>query len=88
MFMDIINFSFLLLSVPSLVSNVRIKSVKSSEIHVEWDPPSDPFADTESYELRYFPKGNERNGSTMTTVKEEIVVRNLREETLYGFQVI
>lgn len=55
---------------------------------MEWEPPNDPFADTENYELRYFPKGNERNGSTMTTTKEEITVKNLKEETLYGFQVI
>ncbi|GIY55178.1 hypothetical protein CEXT_373122 [Caerostris extrusa] len=74
-------------SVPSLVSNVRIKSVKSSEIALEWDAPDDPFPDTENYEVRYYQKGHERNGSTATTTKEEIVISNLKEGTVYGFQV-
>ncbi|XP_055938725.1 ephrin type-B receptor 1-B-like isoform X1 [Argiope bruennichi] len=74
-------------SVPSLVSNVRIKSVKSSEISLEWDAPDDPFSDTENYEVRYYQKGHERNGSTATTTKEEITIPSLKEGTMYGFQV-
>lgn len=37
---------------PSTVSNVRVTSVKSTEISLAWDAPSDPYSDIEMYEVR------------------------------------
>lgn len=39
-------------TVPSTVSNVRVTSVKSTEISLAWDAPSDPYSDIEMYEVR------------------------------------
>lgn len=36
-----------------MVSNVRVTSVKSTEISLAWDAPSDPYSDIEMYEVRH-----------------------------------
>ncbi|XP_076315246.1 ephrin type-A receptor 4-like isoform X2 [Tachypleus tridentatus] len=74
-------------SVPSVVSNVHIVSVKNSEIVLAWKPPVDPFTDIDMYEVRYFPRGNENNSTAILTKKEKSVFANLKQRTEYGFQV-
>lgn len=35
-----------------MVSSVRVTSVKSTEISLAWDAPTDPYSDIEMYEVR------------------------------------
>lgn len=74
-------------SVPSMVTNVRIVAVKSTEILLAWDASDDSFSDTEIYEVRYYLKDLEKNASSVLTKMKEISIRNLKQETTYGFQV-
>ncbi|XP_066959562.1 ephrin type-B receptor 1 isoform X4 [Macrobrachium rosenbergii] len=73
--------------VPSMVSNVHVTSVKSTEISLAWDAPSDPLSEIEMYEVRYYVKGMESNSSSVLTKKEESSIGSLRQRTDYGFQV-
>ncbi|XP_068224771.1 ephrin type-A receptor 4-A, partial [Palaemon carinicauda] len=73
--------------VPSMVSSVRVTSVKSTEISLTWDAPSDPLSEIEMYEVRYYVKGMENNSSSVLTKKEESSIGSLRQRTDYGFQV-
>ncbi|XP_067128268.1 ephrin type-B receptor 2-like isoform X2 [Centruroides vittatus] len=74
-------------SVPSMVSNIRVTLMKSTEIMLTWEPPEDPYSQLEMYEVRYFIGKNEKNTTSILTKKENIVFRNLMEITEYGFQV-
>ncbi|KAG7174793.1 Ephrin type-A receptor 4-like [Homarus americanus] len=74
-------------SVPSMVSNVHVTSVKSTEISLAWEAPSDPFSDIEMYEVRYYVRGLQNNSSSILTKKEESSLVALRQRTDYGFQV-
>lgn len=79
-------------SVPSSVSNVRVVSVKSTEISLAWDAPQNNDAESdlvESYEVRYFPKNefDSTNASTLLTKDLQIVVSGLEQKTDYGLQV-
>ncbi|XP_042211507.1 ephrin type-A receptor 4-A-like isoform X6 [Homarus americanus] len=73
--------------VPSMVSNVHVTSVKSTEISLAWEAPSDPFSDIEMYEVRYYVRGLQNNSSSILTKKEESSLVALRQRTDYGFQV-
>ncbi|KAK8387010.1 hypothetical protein O3P69_017987 [Scylla paramamosain] len=73
--------------VPSTVSNVRVTSVKSTEISLAWDAPSDPYSDIEMYEVRYYVRDQHNNSSSILTKKEESSLVALRQGTDYGFQV-
>ncbi|GAB6031351.1 hypothetical protein CHUAL_009137 [Chamberlinius hualienensis] len=74
-------------SVPLMVANVQVKSVKSTEITLTWDAPTDPFSEIEMYEVRYYLRGAEKNATVMLTKKEEILFSSLKQRTEYGFQV-
>ncbi|KAK3892411.1 hypothetical protein Pcinc_003644, partial [Petrolisthes cinctipes] len=74
-------------SVPSMVSNVRVTSVKSTEISLAWDAPTDPYSDIEMYEVRYYVRGLQNNSSSILSQREEATLVNLRQRTEYGFQV-
>ncbi|XP_042869303.1 ephrin type-B receptor 1-like isoform X4 [Penaeus japonicus] len=74
-------------SVPAMVSNVHVTSVKSTEISLAWDAPNDPDNEIEMYEVRYFVRGMESNSSSLLATKEESSVGALRQRTEYGFQV-
>lgn len=70
------------------ITNIRIVNVKSSEIKLSWNPLGDGLMDDlERYEVKYYPKGAERNISTVFTTKEEIVLKNLQDKTDYAFQI-
>ncbi|XP_018027428.2 ephrin type-A receptor 4-B-like [Hyalella azteca] len=72
---------------PSMVRNVRITSVKSTEISLAWQPPLDAASEVEMYEVQYYVKGHENNSSTILTTKEESSLAGLRHRTVYGFRV-
>nr|XP_027221997.1 ephrin type-A receptor 4-A-like [Penaeus vannamei] len=74
-------------SVPAMVGNVHVTSVKSTEISLAWDAPNDPDNEIEMYEVRYFVRGMESNSSSLLATKEESSVGALRQRTEYGFQV-
>ncbi|XP_066998191.1 ephrin type-A receptor 5 isoform X2 [Anabrus simplex] len=78
-------------SVASTITKVRVTSVKSTEISLEWDAPvisDDSEADiVEMYEVRCFPKADESNASTTLTPKQKTTFTGLRQNTEYGFQV-
>jgi Eph receptor B1 len=74
-------------SVPSSVSNVRVSNVRSTEVTLRWDAPDDPYSDIEMYEVRYFMKGFENNASSVLINRPESAFSNLRQQTVYGFQV-
>ncbi|KAL0277038.1 UNVERIFIED_CONTAM: hypothetical protein PYX00_004461 [Menopon gallinae] len=76
-------------SVVSVVSNVRVISVKSSQVVLAWDAPS-PTSETdeiETYEVRYFIRHNDGNASTIFTKDTTVGVSGLKQRTEYGFQV-
>ncbi|XP_074602302.1 eph receptor tyrosine kinase isoform X2 [Brevipalpus obovatus] len=67
------------------IGDVRIVLVKNSEVKLAWDPLQS--AELERYEVKYYPESSERDISTESTSKEEIVIKNLLQKTEYGFQV-
>ncbi|XP_037075029.1 ephrin type-B receptor 1-B-like isoform X2 [Pollicipes pollicipes] len=74
-------------SVPSMVSEVRVSVVRSSEVVLAWDPPADTQEEVLSYEARFFVKGQESNTSSEFTHETRITVDKLQQRTEYGFQV-
>ncbi|XP_076066161.1 eph receptor tyrosine kinase isoform X4 [Oratosquilla oratoria] len=73
--------------VPSMVSNVRVTSVKSTEISLAWEAPSDPLSEIEMYEVRYYVQGLENNASSALTTTQDKSLGSLEQRTVYGFQV-
>lgn len=73
-------------TVASSVSNVRV-SVRPTEVALKWDAPDDPYSDIEMYEVRYFMKGYESNASSVLINRPDSTFSNLRQQTVYGFQV-
>lgn len=70
------------------VTDLRIVSVKNSEIKLSWSPfPGSLSSELERYEVKYYPESSERDISNAFTTKEEIVIKNLQQKTDYGFQV-
>ncbi|XP_015609289.1 ephrin type-B receptor 1 isoform X3 [Cephus cinctus] len=79
-------------SVPSLVSNVRITSVKSSELSISWDAPVtevDSENDlVEGYEVRCYPRFDDAtNGTVMQTTALSATFKSLKPSTDYAIQV-
>ncbi|KAL7632913.1 UNVERIFIED_CONTAM: hypothetical protein RMT77_016740 [Armadillidium vulgare] len=74
-------------NVSLMVSNVKVTSVKSTEISLTWDPPSGHYPKVEMYEVQYYEKGFENNASSILTTKEEATLISLKQRTLYAFQV-
>ena len=62
--------------------------MRSTEVTLRWDAPDDPYSDIEMYEVRYFMKGAEHNASSVLINRPESAFSNLRQTTVYGFQVM
>ncbi|XP_064459535.1 ephrin type-B receptor 2-like isoform X3 [Ornithodoros turicata] len=73
--------------VQSVISNVRVKSIRSTEVLLAWDAPRDPFPEIERYEVRYFPRKWAKNETLLQSVKVQLTIVGLRPRTEYGFQV-
>ncbi|XP_077509568.1 eph receptor tyrosine kinase isoform X10 [Amblyomma americanum] len=74
-------------SVQSVISNVRAKAIKSTEVLLAWDAPQDPFPEIDRYEVRYFPRKWAKNETVLQSHKLQLAVTGLRSRTEYGFQV-
>lgn len=80
-------------AVPSSITNVRITSVKSTEITLAWDAPSTYDGDmediVETYEVRCFPRGeiDNTNATTILTSDLSATITGLQQRTEYGLQV-
>ncbi|XP_066597615.1 ephrin type-B receptor 1-B isoform X6 [Prorops nasuta] len=80
-------------SVPSLVSNVRITSVKSSELSISWDAPmADIGGDigdlVESYEVRCYPRFDDASNATVVQTSDlSATFKGLKPATDYAIQV-
>ncbi|XP_065335726.1 ephrin type-B receptor 1-B isoform X6 [Cloeon dipterum] len=74
-------------SVPSSVSNVRVTSIKSTEVTLAWDSPEDYPRDVEMFEVRYFIKGPNNVQHSALSNDTFKLLTGLRQKTEYGFQV-
>ncbi|KAI4496664.1 hypothetical protein M0804_000474 [Polistes exclamans] len=79
-------------SVPSLVSNVRITSVKSSELSISWDAPvTEVGGDSdhvERYEVRCYPRFDDAiNATVIQTSDLSATFKGLKPSTDYAIQV-
>ncbi|EEC18904.1 eph receptor tyrosine kinase, putative [Ixodes scapularis] len=73
--------------VQSVISNVRAKAIKSTEVLLAWDAPQDPFPEVERYEVRFFPRKWAKNETVLQSHKLQLAVTGLRSRSEYGFQV-
>ncbi|XP_050466576.1 ephrin type-A receptor 4-B isoform X5 [Cataglyphis hispanica] len=79
-------------SVPSLVSNVRITSVKSSELSISWDAPVIEVGGdsdlVERYEVRCYPRYDDATNATVIQTSElSATFKGLKASTDYAIQV-
>ncbi|XP_058808971.1 ephrin type-B receptor 1-B isoform X2 [Phymastichus coffea] len=82
-------------SVPSLVSNLRITYVKSSELSISWDAPVSDLTEThdpddlvERYEVRCYARTDDpSNATVMQTSELSATFKNLKPMTEYAVQV-
>ncbi|XP_066144115.1 ephrin type-A receptor 4-A isoform X2 [Euwallacea fornicatus] len=79
-------------SVASSITNIRVTSVKSTEITLAWDAPitdGDSESDqVETYEVRWFPRNEEYSNSTsFLTTTLIATITGLQQRTEYGLQV-
>ncbi|GJQ73117.1 hypothetical protein Trydic_g14808, partial [Trypoxylus dichotomus] len=79
-------------SIVSSITNVRITSVKSSEITLTWEAPvvdGDLENEIETYEVRCFPRGDMdySNSSSILTKDLTATFTGLMQRTEYGLQV-
>ncbi|EFN72753.1 Ephrin type-A receptor 3 [Camponotus floridanus] len=79
-------------SVPSLVSNVRITSVKSSELSISWDAPVIEVGGdsdlVERYEVRCYPRYDDATNATVIQTSElSATFKGLKPSTDYAIQV-
>ncbi|KAI4454835.1 tyrosine-protein kinase receptor [Holotrichia oblita] len=79
-------------SIVSSITNVRITSVKSSEITLIWEAPvvdGDVENEIETYEVRCFPRGDMdySNSSSILTKDLTATFTGLMQRTEYGLQV-
>ncbi|XP_034180114.1 eph receptor tyrosine kinase isoform X1 [Osmia lignaria lignaria] len=79
-------------SVPSLVSNVRITSVKSSELSISWDAPvTEVGGDSdlvERYEVRCYPRYDDATNATVIQTSDlSATFKGLKPSTDYAIQV-
>lgn len=79
-------------SVASSIPNVRVLSVKSTEISLAWEPPAIDEVENglvEGYEIRYFARNevDHSNATTIRTSELSITLSGLEQRTEYGLQV-
>ncbi|XP_076758190.1 eph receptor tyrosine kinase isoform X6 [Xylocopa sonorina] len=78
-------------SVPSLVSNVRITGVKSTELSISWDAPVTDSGDSdlvERYEARCYPRYDDATNATMVQTSDlSATFKGLKPSTDYAVQV-
>ncbi|XP_018329142.1 ephrin type-B receptor 1-B isoform X2 [Agrilus planipennis] len=79
-------------SVANSIPNVRVTSVKSTEIGLAWDAPSFDGNDhepVELYEVRYSARGDAdySNVSSIYTSEQSTTITGLQQRTEYGIQV-
>ncbi|XP_044591146.1 ephrin type-B receptor 1-B isoform X15 [Cotesia glomerata] len=78
-------------SVPSLVSNVRITSVKSSELSISWDAPITELGESdivERYEVKVYPRFDDAINATIVQTHDlSATFKGLRPATDYAIQV-
>nr|XP_012139526.1 PREDICTED: ephrin type-A receptor 4-A isoform X9 [Megachile rotundata] len=79
-------------SVPSLVSNVRITSVKNSELSISWDAPvTEVGGDSdlvERYEVRCYPRYDDATNATVIQTSDlSATFKGLKPATDYAIQV-
>lgn len=79
---------------PSIITNVRVTSVKSTEISLAWDAPSNYDGDlendaVETYEVRCSPRGeiDNQNATSILTSDLSATITGLQQRTEYGLQV-
>ncbi|KAG1684092.1 Ephrin type-A receptor 5 [Nymphon striatum] len=71
----------------SIFSNLKVISIQSDQVTLAWDPPSDAENSVETYEIRYFPRGIEKNASLHDSKIARTTISKLKEKTEYAFQV-
>ncbi|XP_014212673.2 ephrin type-B receptor 2-like [Copidosoma floridanum] len=79
-------------SVPSLVSNVRITSVKSTELSISWDAPTNDVGGdsdlVERYEARCYPRYEDATNATVIQTSDlSAAFKGLKPMTEYAVQV-
>ncbi|XP_049824325.1 ephrin type-B receptor 1-B isoform X4 [Aethina tumida] len=77
-------------SVTSNIPNVRVTSVKSTEITLAWDAPTlnDGSESVETYEVRWYVKNDaDHNATSILTRDLKITITDLNQRTEYGLQV-
>ncbi|XP_048511439.1 ephrin type-A receptor 4 isoform X14 [Athalia rosae] len=79
-------------SVPSLVSNVRITSVKSTELSISWDAPVTEIGGdsdlVERYEVRCYPRFDDATNATVVQTSDlSATFKGLKPTTDYAIQV-
>ncbi|KAK0073590.1 hypothetical protein PV325_009509, partial [Microctonus aethiopoides] len=79
-------------SVPSLVSNVRITNVKSSELSISWDAPITELSGdsdlVERYEVRGYPRFDDATNATVLQTHDlSATFKGLKPATDYAIQV-
>ncbi|XP_046623821.1 eph receptor tyrosine kinase isoform X10 [Neodiprion pinetum] len=79
-------------SVPSLVSNVRFTSVKSTELSISWDAPITEIGGdsdlVERYEVRCYPRFDEATNATIVQTSDlAATFKGLKPATDYAIQV-
>ena len=76
----------LFILVPWTVENLVVTGVKSREISLSWQSPSDSYR-VEMYELRYWIRSHHHNATVIRTKMESYSLTRLQQSTEYGFQV-
>lgn len=73
----------------STVFNVKIVTITSKEVELQWEKPVHSDSPIEFYEVRWFPKSevDAINKTTYSTKDTKAVLTDLVENTEYGFQI-
>lgn len=73
----------------STVFNVKIVTITSKEVELQWEKPVHSDSPIEFYEVRWFPKTevDAINKTTYSTKETKAVLSDLMENMEYGFQI-
>ncbi|CAH1992586.1 unnamed protein product [Acanthoscelides obtectus] len=75
-------------SVASSITNIRVTSVKSTEISIAWDAPNDDEDLVETYEVRWFKRNDiDYSNNSLLTSDLSATITGLQQRTEYGVQV-
>nr|CAH7714085.1 unnamed protein product [Callosobruchus chinensis] len=75
-------------SVASSITNIRVTSVKSTEISIAWDAPNDDEDLVETYEVRWFKRNDiDYSNNSLLTSDLSATINGLQQRTEYGVQV-